>query len=680
MTTVRPSISDADALAERLRSASQSYYHDGESIMSDAEYDDGIATLSESYPERYADLLDSHVGNGVSMDASDTITHEIPMLSLAKAYTMGDVQAYITRTVKAGATGFRLQPKLDGMSLSAVYTNGALSSLSSRGNGEVGRNLTYLIGNPDVTINGLPMRIGSRGIVEVRGELLLRHSDFTIASRAREKATGTPFETYRNANAGIVNGARLGLGYHATLTFVSYRLIINGVPHDDEPSELDDMGFTSAESSLRESWPTAPSMVVNDTRTALEDITGIIDEYGRVRESFDIPNDGIVIKPVNEDEMNDIMGATAHHPSSQLAFKYRGDRVIATVRSLEWSVGKQGHLTPTLVYDPLELDGTRNDRATFHNASFVMEYDIAPGSHVIIERAGQVIPKFVDVIDTPSGAARFTVPKSCPACGSTITMNGRFAVCGNAECPGRRSLFLESVVSSHILDIKGMGPSIIAALRERGVDDIPSLLSLTVDDLSSLRTGDDGRVVGASMAARIHESIIKARSLPVERIIAALGINGVGVRMGKALSKAGYGTIESMANATYDELVMVPGIGGVMADSMVSWFHAHPTITEELDDAGVLTARHSTVVDPTDGNGSITGLTFSITGSVPDGFRNRDEFIDHIESHGGMFTARPGRGTDVLIGDPASSSSKMVRARSLGIRIIDPKDFHRIFG
>lgn len=670
----------ADILAESLRRASQDYYSTGVSDMSDAEYDDGIRILSREYPNDYTDLYDTSVANNVDVDADDDVViHDLPMMSLAKAYTIDDVKKYVDKLTAKGATGFRFQPKLDGMSCSALYRHGKLEVISSRGNGTEGRDMSYLIGNHDVSIRHMPDSIDdSTRTVEVRGELLLTYSDYDEASNERSMKTGEHFKSYRNANAGIANGARLGLGYHANLTFIAYRLIIDGTPHDDDKdiSSLNSKGFLTSDEALAQAWTHAPRLVVKSSEP-FSVIANIIEEYGNVKDDFNIPNDGIVIKPMNEDAMDTIMGSTAHHPSSQLAFKYVGERITVDVSGIEWSVGKQGHLTPTLLYAPKKLGKTVNDRATFHNASYVKEYDIAPGSQVIIEWAGEVIPKFIDVVSTPDDAERFTVPKTCPSCSGAITMKGRIASCENTSCPSRIYYILKAAVSRGNLDIKSMGESILkACIHDDMLTDVPSLFLLDERSLADLHQGS-GRVVGEKTAKTIMNHIEKAKTLPFERVVSSLAIQGLGVRKAGFLKKNGITTISKLASMTADELMDINHIGSENAKDINDWFDSHPDICERLSAAGVQCVDNGDEDNEYDER--LKGMSFSITGAVPDGLGNRNAFIEYIESHGASFNSSPNSRTSYMVGDMESSSSKMKKAIKLGIPVITPDDFHDMF-
>lgn len=776
-------MNENDKLYKRLKNAASLYYSDNESPLTDAEYDKGVrelhtiaTSMGAAYDGRWDDLFDTKIdAGGFNAGDNDVITHKLPMMSLAKAYHRSELDSYMKRLLNAGATGFKLQMKLDGMSMSCVYENGKLVQMSTRGNGTQGKDASHLINNPDVSIENLPLTlltplttnattsnvntnnadttisttnntsnathdvntastdnthvntnagtntdVNTAGTdanttasipnrLEVRGELLITRTHYHEASEARLKATGEAFNAIRNAGIGIVNAAREGLGYHATLTFIAYRIITDGDKPEDTTSMqtlLTNYGFKFADEATHEQWDSAstsvPELTVmlddkHDANSVMQNVNTIVNDYGIIRGDFDMPNDGIVIKPVNEDEMNDKMGATAHHPSSQIAFKYAGEQVEVIVRNIEWSIGKQGHLTPTLVYDPVMLNGTRNDHATFHNASYLLDYDIRPGSHALIEQAGGVIPKFDDIITSPTDTVRFSIPTSCPKCGHPIIMGDRIAECVNPDCPGRKAFILYNAVSSAALDIDGLGPSIIDAAMSAGMlTDVPSLFTLNESELSEL-SQPGGQRVGTRASVIISE-LDKARvNAPFDRLTAALAIPGIAARSARLMMKHGIDTLEKLRSCSHDTLTSITGIGDTTADAIIKWFKANDSIVNRLQALGVKAAgKAGETLSNADANSGvvsnagsaagsgydpfISGHSFSITGDVPEPFANRNAFRDYIEDNGGVFNPSPNKKTDYMIGDETSSSSKMVKAKAFkdsgtGIIIMTPSDF-----
>lgn len=756
-------IIDYNELYENLKNAASLYYSGEASPMSDAEYDEGVKTLrkqadimraNNTYHNQWDDLFDTAVDAGgfVNINAdTDTVQHELPMMSLGKAYTTVELDNYMHKLIDNGATGFKMQMKLDGQSISCVYKHGELVQISTRGNGTEGEDISHLISNPEITIDNMPTSLAFKNHndnndsssadvsipddIEIRGELLLTHSQFNENSMNKKNATGEGYNVYRNAGVGIVNGARKGLGYHASLTFIAYRIIINGKPSDtdDMMRLIQNLGFRTVDEATHDEWSktindantqeskktnnSVPSLTImienkntdvhnvskNDyvnSNDCISMIHDIVQKYGEIRESFDIPNDGIVIKPLNEDEMNDIMGATAHHPTSQLAYKYQGERVEVTIRNVQWTVGKQGHLTPTLLYEPVMIDGVMNDRATIHNYMFLKEYDFRAGNKALIERAGGVIPKFIDITYVNKNADRFLIPTVCPACGTGIVFGDRIAECPNVHCPSRNAYVLYNAVSTSALNIKGMGASIIDACIENNLlTDVPSIFTLTADSLRNL-TMNGGQKIGRN-ADKIINEISKAKNAPFDRVVAALAIPGIARRTAKIMSKHGIGNLPALEAATRDELLVIDGIGDVTADAIITWFNHNASIVSELQKIGVQAAygndaNNDTIIvsehdsnadddvnnDADDYDPFINGHSFSITGTSEPAFKSRGDLREYIESNGGVFNPTPNKKTEYVIGNVSidGSHGKMRKALELqkagaGLRIITPEEF-----
>lgn len=759
-------IIDYNALYDKLKNVASLYYSGEASPMSDAEYDEGVKTLrkqadimraNNDYDNKWDDLFDTTVDAGgfVNINAdTDTVQHELPMMSLGKAYTTEELDNYLHKLIDNGATGFKMQMKLDGQSISCIYKQGRLVQISTRGNGTEGEDISHLIDNPEITIDNMPTslafnvknhddssnaHIGIPDDMEIRGELLLTHSQFNENSVNKKNATGEGYNVYRNAGVGIVNGTRKGLGYHASLTFIAYRIIINGEPsdNDDMMRLIQNLGFRTVDEATHDEWLKAindantqesmridnsiPSLTIRIENKSADDnnagnvsndvcismIHGIVQKYGEIREGFNIPNDGIVIKPLNEDEMNDIMGATAHHPTSQLAYKYQGERVEITISDVQWTVGKQGHLTPTLIYEPVMIDGVRNDRATIHNYMFLKEYDFRTGNKALIERAGGVIPKFIDITYVNKNASRFIIPTVCPKCGTNIVFGDRIAECPNIYCPGRNAYVLYNAASTAALNIKGMGESVIDACIEHNMlTDIPSIFTLTADSLRNL-TMSGGQKIGRN-ADKIISEINKAKNAPFDRVAAALAIPGIARRTAKIMSKHGVSNLPALQAATRDELLGIDGIGDVTADAIINWFKHNADMVSRLREVGVQAAYDSVdnavnndgisdsinsdsehdsnagadVNNNDDYDPFINGHSFSITGTSEPAFRSRSELREYIENNGGVFNPTPNKHTEYVIGNVSidGSHGKMKKALEFqkagsGLRIITPEEF-----
>jgi DNA ligase (NAD+) len=681
-----------NTLKSSLMTAAKAYYQElGDSGMTDEEYDESIEylrTLSKRYaindPELH-DLLEGAVAAGTTVTPTvQHVHHDVPMLSLEKAKTRDAVENYLNRMVKAGATGFKLQAKLDGIACSAVYHDGILSSMSTRGNGTDGEDVSYLISSNEITIQGLPGHLSHPISVEVRGELFLRPSDYRDADDNRMKATGSRFSNYRNANAGIIRKAAKGLGYNARLSFILYKIV-----GDATEAQLHEAGIDTITDATTREWNATndpcPSSLTVEGDDLIDKTMSIVDMFGPVRPLLDIPTDGIVIKPVNEREMDEKLGSNNEHPLSQIAFKYPGAKARVKITGVEWTVGKTGRITPVLNYEPTEFGGSINSNATLHNTGTMNAYDIRIGSIAIVEKANDVIPYFKGIVYSDDQSPRITPPTVCPSCGSKLDAGDKLTYCNNPDCPSKNAYVLRAAVSKKLLNFDGMSIKYLDALHASGkVNDIADFYDLTEQDLAntSLGTTDKGteRHIGVQNARHIIGYINASKELPYYKVMAALAIKDLGLRTSRLLAKH-YHSIDEIAGTSEDELSSIDGIGPIRAHNIIVGLDSHKTLIDRLKDTGLRMDDHdenddAEAEEPSTQDNAITGKRFSISGSVPEGYANRTTWQEHIESMGGIAQSAPNKDTDYMIGDPSSSSSKIKKALKLGVPVISPDDFN----
>jgi DNA ligase (NAD+) len=694
-----------DAMADRLERAARLYYQDdADSDLTDEEYDAGVAYLRTMiaryhlHDDRLTALtkgLAAGTSPGANANAGGVVIHDTPMLSLEKADSREDVIAYLDRLRAAGATGFRLQAKFDGIACSAVYHDGRLADMSSRGDGRTGEDMAYLIGNGNVTIDGLPARLAgplAGADVEIRGELFLRPSEFARLN-ARRSAAGLPaFANPRNTNAGIVKRAATGGdgGERSRLQFVMYRIV-----GDARERDLIATGVAEATAVTMEEWGRSGavipggSLTVRDGDGADDRVMAIVDAFDPVRARTDLSLDGIVIKPLNEHDMDVALGATDHHPRSQIAYKYPGAKAQVRITGVDWTIGKSGKLTPRLNYERTWIGGSWNEHATLHNTAILAGLGLKVGSVVEIEKRHDVIPEVVTAVGalyTPDDGVVIAAPARCPACGTAIDVGDRVSYCPNAACPGRGANMARAAVGRTLLDIDGMGESLVDALYERGVvvtiADLYDLdeTSLAGTVIGSTSTGGE-RTVGGKRARHIMESLAASRNVPYPRVLASLAIPGLGRRLAARLITR-YPDIDALHGADVDDLAGIDGVGPVRARVIVDGIADRWPVIERLRAAGLRfhadTAAAAATADPA--AGFISGHRFSISGAVPTGWENRADWQAFIESMGGIAQSSPTRDTDYMVGDANGSSSKIRKALAYGVRIITPDEFTRAAG
>lgn len=758
-------------LIQLLIKASQTYYSGDEPVMSNAEFDSNQNLLQEvcdtgEYSELFTegsdgwrvlgqgDVLlgaslssksDSNSDSDSSISASGPafsskreVTHVPPMLSLQKMKTEDALKSFIRKTSENGAESFKLQLKLDGLAVSAVYdSEGDLRLISTRGNGTTGEDCTYL-SEPESTglfVNFMPAgidmstlasHVGNSSRVsefEVRGEVLFIGDQFEKASQARQEAGGEPFSNPRNAGAGLVNRAAKGLGFSAEMTFVVYSVLVDG-EYVDTTTSSDNGGLST--------WMRRNGFLTADELTGIhagkikvgglndsDEVMISIRSLGTVLDGLPFEADGVVIKPVNEATMLDSMGSTSHHPLSQAAWKYPAQQAVSIVRSIEFTVGRTGRITPVAVFDPTPLDGTIVSKASLHNMNHLSSLDVRVGSTVIFEKANEIIPQIVSVVSSPGNSKSVPVPSSCPVCNTVLNYDDKDGVwpprtmtCTNSMCPSRTFQSVVNAVKRDNLDIDGLGPSVVEALGESGmVLSVSDLYRLDETTLAALRTGTSSTgspvLLGSVKASKIINQIEKSKSLPFSRLLSSLGIPQIGRRASRKISEH-FGTIDNLLAASTDELSQVPTLGGKRAEILYEGLQANREVISTMRSLGVTftpdqgsrvsretsadntssdssepdydnLGQESSAISTSRNQSSVAGLSFSISGKVPEPFSNRNEMVDFIESNGGEFHSSPKASTTYMIADPQGSSSKIVKAHKHGVMFISPEEFTEQF-
>lgn len=674
-------MSDMMKIANELFEASKIYYSGEEPIMTDEEYDsklDYLSTLYKKSGENHKiidDLLDGAVASGSMFDVSydKTVKHDNEMLSLAKAKTPEELNKYNEKLVKNGSTGSQLQAKLDGFAISIKYDNlGNIEYLATRGDGTVGESMPWLINNSELLIKYLPFKINTNKEINVRGEVFMTDEQFQIASKRREELTGESFANSRNAVSGLMKKSEKGIGYKAEVTFALYSVYIENklVDLDTFCSEFDE--FLSVNELTRMECEGIDKTLNLKVSTNFEELMENVKKFGEARKLFHFPTDGVVIKPLNEVEMLEKMGFTGHHPIAYIAYKYPGLEVITTIEDITITVGKSGKLTPRVRVTPVDCDGTTITYASLHNYNLMHEMGVGIGAVVSVTRANDVIPQVVKVII--EGEKPLDPPRNCPSCEFELTFKGneipaKTIVCENVACDSRKLYSLKMAVGRGNFDIDGLSESGLNHMFDSGlVRNIPDLFKLSKEEISNSVNGvtSDGKeiLVGDKRAEKIYNAIQRAKvNTEAYKVFPCLGIPGFGKRIGKELLKH-YETFENIFNATFDELNNLEGFGAERANIFIIHKQRAERIYNELISVGVVP-----IMNKKDFNVEHKG-TFAISGNVPDGYKNRGEFVSAMESLGWEFHSGPKKNTDYVIGDESSTSSKIVKAKKLGLKIV----------
>lgn len=638
------------ALRALLERASWAYYVLDDPIMSDAEYDGLIAELREleaQHPElASADSPTQRVGAPPS-EIFSPVRHRTPMLSLDNVFDAEELAAWVERTRR----GLGHEPelffelKIDGLALALTYVDGVLAQAATRGDGQVGEDVTANA----LMVAAIPRRLKGTvpsGTIEVRGELYMPHAAFEALNAQMVR----PFANPRNAAAGSLRQKDPRVTRERNLSFFAYQLEEGPrfVYHHEALAWLATQGFLIE--------PHAHTLTVGDLAEALAWLKG-------ARASLDYDVDGAVIK-VDRIEDRERLGATAHAPRWMVAYKFPAEEQPTLLLDIEVSVGKSGKVTPFAVLEPVRVGGSTVSRATLHNADQIARLDVRIGDTVLVRRAGEVIPEVVGPILElrPTDAAPFVFPSICPSCGTKLVRDPGEVDwrCPNRRCPEQLVQRLAHFASRDAMDIDGLGEQRARQLVEAGLVVVPpDVYALTDEDLARLPGVRDKSI------ERLRRGIEASRSRSLARVIFALAIDNVGQHVAELVAGV-VGSLEGLLHVGEEELREVEGIGPVVAASVVAFRDDElgREILGKLLAAGIGGAGTPRLLR----SEALAGLSFVITGSFAE--MSRTELTALIESHGGTVRTSVSGQTDYLVAG-ASPGSKLVEATRRGVPVID---------
>lgn len=574
----------AAALRAEIRRHDELYYVRNRPEISDAAYDRLVAELREleaKHPElATAESPTRHVSGRVARSFA-SVGHASPMLSLQATQQAGDVTSFVRRVVAAcgGEYDLVLEPKLDGLSVEVVYTNGRLTAAATRGNGEAGEDVL-----PNVqTVRSVPKVLhGPRAkwpaMLSVRGEMLMPRSAFARLNRDLMSRDEEPFANPRNAAAGSLRQLDPRVTAERALRFVAYEVLAShGWSAQDDRALLRTL----------QAWGfTIPS------RTMFAHDGAAVEHYHRVladaRESLDYEIDGIVIKP-NVLAVRDRLGATSHHPRWALAYKFEPRAETTVVDDIVFQVGRTGVLTPVALLRPVDVGGVTVSRATLHNLDELHRRDVCIGDSVHVHRAGDVIP---EIVERRRGLHRRAarIPSRCPACGTTLERVGPSLRCQNRwSCPAQLVAAIHHLASDDGFSIAGLGVEVARRIVDAGlVRRLPDVFTLNAAALRRLPG------FGERSAENLARAIADSRHIALARFLAALGMPGVGKSLASTLAEA-FGSLEALRRASSDELQRVPDVGAVEASALHQFLHDRRTsaLIDAFSKAGVIVERGS---------------------------------------------------------------------------------------
>ena len=648
-------------LRETLSYHAKRYYVYDDPEISDFEYDRlyaELVRLEEAHPEYFDPTSPTCRVGGKPLDKFEKVTHAVPMNSLSDVFEYEEIKDFVDRM--AGIVEhptFSVEPKIDGLSVAITYENGVLVNGATRGDGNVGEDVTQNI----KTINSIPLSIDKPLSFSLRGEVYMPRKVFYALNDEREKNGQQLLANPRNAAAGSLRQLDPKVCADRKLDIFVFNFQYGDIygdgrtpiSHANTLDTIKELGFaTLRDRALVHSY---------------EEIIEHIEKLGAMRDSLPYDIDGVVIKI---DTLADRVkiGEGTNTPKWAVAYKFPPEEKQTKLVDITIAVGRTGVLTPTAVLNPVRLAGTSVSRATLHNLDFIRERDIKLGDIVTVRKAGDIIPEVLCAHPEKRDGTEidFYMPTRCPSCGEPVVRDdndGAAIRCTNSSCPAQLSRSIEHFASKGAMNIEGLGPQIVNALLDNGlIHDCADLYSITVEQVETIER------MGKKSAQNLINSINNSKSAGLERLVYALGIRNIGEVAASALANR-YKTLDALMCASVEELCEIPDFGEITALCVVDFF-SHPQNVElckKLAEHGLNTSSTFVQLD-----NRFEGLTFVLTGTLPT--MSRDVASKMIKDRGGKTAGSvSGKTSYVLAGEDAGS--KLVKAKNLGITIIDEEEF-----
>ena len=641
-----------DALRDEIKFHNNLYYNEDTPIIEDYQYDAltrELRALEKEFPQFASkDSPTQNVG-GSPNKLFAPVHHAVKMESLQDVFSFDELRDFDSRIDKT-RTVFSVEPKIDGLSVSLEYSGGRLVRGSTRGDGTTGEDVTSNL----MQIKSIPQTIEFDGALEVRGEVYMPKSSFYKLIKKQELLGEKTAKNPRNAAAGTLRQKNSDIVKDRELDIFIFNIQqISGIEFNSHIKSLDflaSLGF-----SVLPSYKTCANI-----QAVIDEIKRIGDNRGELQ--FDI--DGAVVKVDNLNYRKEL-GSTAKYPKWAVAFKYPPEEKETVLTDIEINVGRTGALTPTAVFEPVQLAGTTVSRAVLHNEDFINEKEIGIGDTIIVRKAGEIIPEVVSVKKHCGDSQVFKMPKVCPSCGSPVFREQGEAVihCTNAECPAQILRHLIHFTSRDAMDIEGLGPAVLEQLLNAGlISDIVDIYRLDFSAVVQLER------IGLKSAENLRTAIEKSKGNDLSKLITAIGIRHIGSGAGKLLAER-YKDIEEIMSASREELESIEGFGTVLAESVFEFFSvdSNKLMIKQLRELGVNTLSEKKVTGD-----KFAGMTFVLTGTLS--VYTRQEASAIIESLGGKVSSSVSKKTTyVLAGEEAGS--KLDKANALGVTVIDEEGF-----
>ena len=634
------------ALLSKALEAERAYHELDAPIMSDADYDAIVRRLKEMEEADPSIKLPSsptsRVG-GHPVSSFDKVSFPQRMLSLANAFTADEVHRFVDRTLALAGEGYVVQPKLDGLTLVLFYENHMLVRAATRGNGDVGEDVTQNA----LMIKSIPVKIKEEKLI-VRGEVVIHKHEFETLNLERQ-VTGAPlFANPRNAAAGGVRNKDPRVTRFRRLTFYAY-----DIPGLNTGTECNMLNILQENGFLTPQMNFVSNRMADPGEFAYYVIMSLKSDEANIPYAID----GAVIKTDDRAKRLEL-GEGVHDPKWSIAFKFTPVEAVTELKDVVWQVGRKGTLTPVAVLDPVGLCGSTVTHASLHNIDYIKEMDLKLGDMVAVYKAAEIIPQLDHVVES-MGGAEVPIPGLCPECGAALVRDGAALLCPNDDCVAKLQAEICYFVSRQCMDIRGMADAMIHALIEKGKLHSPAdLYKLTKEDLQLPGISKDLK------ADSVLAEIEKSKQKPFDRVLCAIGIDGIGTTNAKIVAKH-FGSMLPLLKASITEIAEIEGFAEITARSIFSSIHSphKATLINDLSLLGLCMEQAKTELV----SEKLTGLSFCITGTLS---QSRDQIKKLIEDHGGKFVSSVSSSTSYLLAGEGGGS-KRSKAEKLGIKIIN---------
>lgn len=645
----------ATELSDIIRYHNERYYNEDAPEISDFEYDAlmrELKSLEAQFPQLVNENSPTQKVGGTASKQFSEVHHAVKMESLQDVFSIDELREFSNK-IDLQKTSLSVEPKIDGLSVSVEYENGRLVRASTRGDGVTGEDITANI----LKIDAVPKGIAFLGKLEVRGEVYMPKESFERLVERQELMGEQPAKNPRNAAAGSLRQKNPEVTAERGLDMFIFN--IQYIEQKEFSSHIETLDFLK-----EQGFHVLPSYKKCSTiDEAINEVERIGESRGKL--SYDI--DGAVIKCDNLSYRKQL-GSTSKYPKWAVAFKYPPEEKKTVLREIEVAVGRTGAITPTAIFDPIQLAGTTVSRATLHNEDFITSKGICIGDTIVVRKAGEIIPEVLSVAKHGENNTPFEMPTLCPSCSSKLVREEGEAVlrCTNADCPAQLLRHLIHFTSRDAMDIEGLGPAVLTQLLSSGlISDIVDIYTLDFSKVAKLDR------IGEKSASNLKEAIEKSKENDLAKLLFAFGIRHIGAKAAALVSEH-FNNMDAILEAGREDFAAIEGFGEIMADAIAKFFSLEETrsMVKRLKELGLNMKSTKQVKD-----NRFVGLTFVLTGTLPTLTRN--EASEIIESFGGKTSSSVSKKTSfVLAGEEAGS--KLDKANALGITVIDEDKFREM--